>query len=133
MANHLSQFGAGTRRLFCARFSSLVDQHTPRGLDVDVMLVKLRTWPELAFAADRIFFRYSTRWQRLGRIQPGQMIAFEARVVNVEVGYDGEDFLLRHENPRRRVWKLSNPSKVMLVESDVAIAGAQRPRSKGEA
>lgn len=115
MSNRLNQLGDGTRRSFCARFSHLADRQTPRGLDVDIVLFDVRTWPERRFVANKMVFARSKRWERLGRLRRGQQVVFEARVVNTEIGYDGDDFLLREENPRRWVWKLANPSKVSVI------------------
>jgi hypothetical protein len=114
----LKTLGSDTRRRFRAKFVKLADEPGYRGLAVAIIFKNVKLWPDGDRVAGRVSFTWATRFQRLGKLQPGQWIEFEARVAKVETGYDGPDYLRRIECPIKIEWKLRHPSKVRKVSQE---------------
>lgn len=111
----LRSLGSSKRHRFRARFVKLTDNPGYKRGAVAIILSSVKLWPDADRVAARLSFTWSVRFQRLGKLTPGQWIEFEARVARVETGYDGPDWLLQIENPRKVEWRLRHPSKVRLV------------------
>jgi hypothetical protein len=103
------------RHCFRAKFVKLADKPGYKRGAVAIIFSNVKAWPDADRVAARITFTWSVRFQRLGKLSPGQWIEFEARVARVETGYAGSDYLLRIEKPRKVEWRLRHPSKIRLV------------------
>lgn len=114
----LKDLNRDKRHRFRAKFVKLEDKPAFKGMATVIIFKNLKVWPEGDRVARRISFTLATRFQRLGRLNPGQWVEFEARVVRVETGYDGPDYLTRIENPKRFEWRLRHPSKIRKVSQD---------------
>lgn len=114
----LKSLGSETRHRFRAKFVRLDDKPGYREMGVTIIFENVKVWPDGDRVARRVSFTWSVRFQRLGRLNPGQWVEFEARVAKVETRYDGPDYLLRIEKPHKVEWQLRNPSKLRLVHHE---------------
>jgi len=103
----LKSLGQEVRHRFRARFVKLTDKPGYKRGAVAIILSNVKVRPDADRVAARLSFTWSIRFQRLGKLAPGQWIEFEARVARVEKGYDGPDWLRRIENPSKVEWRLT--------------------------
>ena len=85
------------------------------GNNVTVLLRNIRLVPGGEGVADHLWFNWTGGFQRLGNLEAGDLIEFDARAIKTVTGYRGDDILLRAENPPRTTWKLSHPSRIVKV------------------
>jgi hypothetical protein len=85
------------------------------GNNVTVLLRNICLAPEGEEVAEHLWFNWTGGFQRLGNLEAGDLIEFDARASRVVKGYRGGDFLLQAENSPRTVWKLSHPSRVVKI------------------
>jgi hypothetical protein len=85
------------------------------GNNVTVLLKNVCLLPGGESVADHLSFNWTGGFQRLGNLDAGDLIEFDARAIKTMKGYRGSDFLLQDENPPRMVWKLSHPSRIEKV------------------
>src|SRR5262249_10438201 len=107
----LKKLCSKNRRRFRAKVVQLDDKPAWSGTAVVIVLRNVRPVTTGERFANRVPFIWGTVFQRLGRLDAGDEIEFDARVVKRKTGYWGPDYLLRVENPPRTVWKLSYPSR----------------------
>jgi hypothetical protein len=118
MRRKLKKLGSKDRHRFRAEFVQLDDKPAWKGTVVVIVLRNVRLVTTGERIANRVSFTWGTVFQRLGRMEAGHEVEFDARVVKRRTGYRGPDYLLRAENPPRTVWKLSHPSRVQRILLD---------------
>jgi hypothetical protein len=104
------------RYRFRARFRRLEDKQGYRVVDAAVVLEDVRLVSSGTQVLKQVCFTKSTLFDRLGRLELGDLVEFDARVTKVQLGYDGSDFLKRIEQPPRVEWRLTHPTKIRVVE-----------------
>jgi hypothetical protein len=85
------------------------------GNNVTVLLRNIRLVPGGEEIADHLWFNWTAGFQRLGNLEAGDLIEFDARAIKTATGYRGDDMLLRAENPPRTIWKRSHPSRIVKL------------------
>lgn len=118
MRRKFKKLGSKNRHHFWAEFVQLADKPAWKGTVVVIVLRNVRLVTTGERIANRVCFTWGTVFQRLGRMEVGHEVEFDARVVKRKTGYRGPDYVLRAENPPRTVWKLSHPSRVRSVLRD---------------
>lgn len=85
------------------------------GNNVTVLLRNICLVPGEDQVADDLWFSWTSGFQRLGDLEAGDLVEFDARAIKVVKGYRGDDFLLQEEKPPRTAWMLSRPTRIEKV------------------
>lgn len=85
------------------------------GNNATVLLRNITILPGGEQVADYLWFNWTGGFQRLGNLEAGDLIEFDARALRAIKGYRDGDQLLQEENPPRMVWKLSHPSRIEKI------------------
>ena len=113
MKKRLTNIGPKKRHRFRGEFVRYGEKDGRwSGNNVTVLLKNITLLPGGERVADHLWFNWTGGFQRLGDLQAGDLVEFDARAIRSEEGYLGDDLLLQIENPPRMVWKLSHPTKI---------------------
>lgn len=116
MKKKLNNIGPKKRHRFLGEFILYgVKDGWWSGNNVTVLLRDITLLPGGEHVADHLWFNWTSGFQRLGNLEAGDLIEFDARAIKTVTGYRGDDMLLQAENPPRTIWKLSHPSKIEKV------------------
>lgn len=85
------------------------------GNNVTVLLMNITLLLGGEHVADHLWFHWTVGFQRLGNLEAGDLIEFDARAIKAKQGYQGDDLLLQNEKPLRILWMLSHPSRIEKV------------------
>lgn len=68
--------------------------------------------------ADHLWFNYTKGFYSLGQLEQGDVIQFNARCTEYVKGYFGNDPIVAAEHPIEEDYRLSNPTKVKLLNRE---------------
>ena len=116
MKRKLNNIGSKKRHRFRAEFVRYGEKDGWWfGNNVTMLLRNICLVPGGEDVADHLWINWTSGFQRLGNLEAGDLLEFDARAIKVTEGYRGGDFLLQDEKPLRTVWKLSHPSRIEKV------------------
>lgn len=101
------------RKSFIGTFKRFGMKNGFKGPQKTVLLVDIKD-TEKKEVADHLWFNYTKGFEKLGELNEGDVIRFDARVKKYEKGYKGyrDDVF---NAPIRTDYKLSHPSKIIKL------------------
>ncbi len=117
MRKRLSQ-DVGLRKRFSALVERFGKKVNYKGYSEETILLKnITDIDSHEIVADHLWFAFSLAFQK-AKITEGSSIEFDARVKEYKKGYVNKKIGI---NTRKKDFKLSNPTKVLVVKSELKI------------